>query len=151
MMNLAAPSPFAAKWSSQQYERLLRRDDAQQNDQTPRLVLVIEEEPTAVAPAQTGTPIAGFLVAEGVQAEWELQNLVVSESRHRRGLGSQLMRELLSRLCKQGAFAVFLEVRAANLAARALYEKFLFQETGLRRDYYHEPADDAVLYNLYLL
>ena len=48
-------------------------------------------------------------------------------------------------LCLQGAQDVFLEVRAQNSAAQALYRSLGFVQTGLRRNFYATPADDAVL------
>ena len=49
------------------------------------------------------------------------------------------------RVCLQGAQDVFLEVRAQNSAAQALYRSLGFVQTGLRRNFYATPADDAVL------
>jgi len=46
----------------------------------------------------------------------------------------------------RGAEAVFLEVRESNLAARRLYEKWAFVESGVRRRYYRDPEEDAVTY-----
>jgi ribosomal-protein-alanine N-acetyltransferase len=48
-------------------------------------------------------------------------------------------------LHQQGVGHVFLEVRAGNAAALALYRKSDFQETGLRRGYYADPPEDAVV------
>ena len=48
----------------------------------------------------------------------------------------------------RGAKAVFLEVRESNQAARALYEKWAFLESGRRRRYYQEPDEDAILYRI---
>ena len=44
--------------------------------------------------------------------------------------------------------AIFLEVRASNTAARSLYESLGFCQTGLRRFYYSDPSEDAILYRL---
>ena len=49
---------------------------------------------------------------------------------------------------RRGAGAVFLEVRESNRAARALYEKWAFLESGRRRGYYKDPEEDAILYRL---
>lgn len=48
---------------------------------------------------------------------------------------------------RQNGEAVFLEVRESNMAARRLYEKLGFAETGRRRGYYANPPEDAVLYS----
>ena len=49
---------------------------------------------------------------------------------------------------RRGAKAVFLEVRESNYAARALYEKWAFVESGRRRRYYQDPNEDAILYRI---
>ena len=49
---------------------------------------------------------------------------------------------------QEGAAAVFLEVRESNRAARALYEKWAFLESGRRRGYYKDPEEDAILYRI---
>lgn len=88
----------------------------------------------------------GFLVARDLGPEWEIENIVVASSTQRRGLGTRLVQELLDRVQTQGAQAVFLEVRESNLAARGLYFKLGFVESGRRKSYYGNPQEDAVLY-----
>jgi ribosomal-protein-alanine N-acetyltransferase len=46
----------------------------------------------------------------------------------------------------QGAESVFLEVRESNRAARFLYEKWSFVESGRRKQYYQGPQEDAIVY-----
>ena len=57
-----------------------------------------------------------------------------------------LMRSLIARWEKFAGAALRLEVRESNAAARALYTKHGFRETGRRRGYYRDPIEDAVLY-----
>jgi ribosomal-protein-alanine N-acetyltransferase len=59
-----------------------------------------------------------------------------------------LLSELLDIARGGGAKAIFLEVRESNQAARALYEKWAFLESGRRRRYYQEPDEDAILYRI---
>jgi ribosomal-protein-alanine N-acetyltransferase len=56
------------------------------------------------------------------------------------------MRALLDQAERAVASKIFLEVRESNLPARRLYEKHGFHETGRRRGYYQNPAEDAILY-----
>ena len=100
-----------------------------------RLALVLEE----------AGRLLGFIVAAGVDPEWEIENIVVAEDVRRRGLGSRLMRGFLKAVAKRGAESVFLEVRESNHAARELYEKWGFVEAGRRRGYYSGPVEDAVI------
>lgn len=63
----------------------------------------------------------------------------------RQGVARALLSWAFAALCLQGAQDVFLEVRAQNSAAQALYRSLGFVQTGLRRNFYATPADDAVL------
>ncbi|MFZ0804404.1 MAG: GNAT family N-acetyltransferase, partial [Terriglobales bacterium] len=60
----------------------------------------------------------------------------------------RLLGEFLSRARSRGATAVFLEVRQSNSAARHLYEKWAFRESGLRPAYYRNPDEAAIAYRL---
>ena len=90
--------------------------------------------------------VVGFLIARQAAAEWELENIVVAEEFRGRGIGTELLKELLTEAQKANSDAVFLEVRESNTASRRLYEKLGFHETGRRRDYYSNPTEDAILY-----
>lgn len=134
MMRLANHSATAAHWSRAQYGRVF--------DAVPRrLVLMIEE---AAVPK-------GFLIAQEVASEWEIENLAVAGAARRRGLATRLLGEFLNRVRRAGAAAVYLEVRESNRAARSLYEKCAFVESGRRRGYYSQPAEDAIVYRLSFL
>lgn len=90
--------------------------------------------------------IVGFLVARCLSDEWELENIVVHEIRKRRGIGTGLLRRLLSEAEASGAAGVILEVRESNASARRLYESIGFTSEGRRQAYYNNPAEDAILY-----
>jgi ribosomal-protein-alanine N-acetyltransferase len=90
--------------------------------------------------------VQGFLVARDLGPEWEIENIVIANSAQRRGLGARLVQEVLERAQTQGTQAVCLEVRESNQAARGLYSKLGFVESGRRKSYYGNPEEDAVLY-----
>jgi ribosomal-protein-alanine N-acetyltransferase len=92
--------------------------------------------------------LQGFLVARSLGKEWEIENIAVAGPARRRGLGTRLLGEFLDQVRAQGAEAVFLEVRESNHAARSLYEKWAFVESGRRTRYYRDPEEDAVIYRL---
>jgi ribosomal-protein-alanine N-acetyltransferase len=133
MMTLEKHAVTAGHWSLQQYGCLFE-------DAPRRLALVIEEAGRVV----------GFVVAREIGREWEIENLAVAGPARRRGLGTRLLGECLDGVRGQGGQAVLLEVRESNRAARALYEKWAFEETGRRSRYYQQPAEDAILYRLIL-
>jgi [ribosomal protein S18]-alanine N-acetyltransferase len=102
------------------------------------VALIVEEE----------LRVQGFVIAHAVGAEWEIENIAIAGSARRRGLGTRLLGELLDLARAKGAEAVFLEVRASNRAAQALYEKWSFTPSGLRKCYFKNPEEDAILYRL---
>ena len=68
----------------------------------------------------------------------------------RRGIGEMLLEGLIGEAKKREAAGIFLEVRESNEAARAMYENAGFAVTGVRRDYYHAPRENAVIMQLRL-
>lgn len=77
-------------------------------------------------------------------------NLAVAPEHRREGLGARLLEEGLGLLRARGARQVYLEVRAGNEAARALYERRGFRPVGRRSGYYRNPAEDAIVLRLAL-
>jgi [ribosomal protein S18]-alanine N-acetyltransferase len=150
MMDLERESPAAAHWSRQQYEVLFVATSSQQR--TQRFAWVVEND-TGAQPEtiSSETPeILAFLIAHRVDAEWELENIVVAETARRRGVGTCLLSELVAHARAEQGSAVFLEVRESNQNARALYRKVGFEETGLRKSYYVNPLESAILCRLSL-
>jgi ribosomal-protein-alanine acetyltransferase len=137
-MDLERESATAAHWSRQQYDGMLATSDPQSAE---RVVLVAGDET-----AELGSEIVGFLVARRVDAEWELENIVVANGVRRRGTGTLLLTELTTQARAAGGCAIFLEVRESNQDARAFYRKMGFEEAGVRSDYYGSPAENAILY-----
>jgi ribosomal-protein-alanine acetyltransferase len=132
MMALERHAATAAHWSMQQYEA------AFSGEAPSRVVLVVEEE----------AAVQGFIAGRESEREWEIENIAVAGSARRRGLGTRLLGEFLDLARHRKAEAAFLEVRESNLAARKLYEKCAFVESGRRRHYYREPDEDAIVYRL---
>jgi [ribosomal protein S18]-alanine N-acetyltransferase len=124
-------TPSAAHWTEAQYASVF-------SDGAQRVCLVIAE----------GSGVQGFLVARTAGPEWELENVVVAEVGRRRGSASALMAGLIDEARSKCAEAIFLEVRESNAAARGLYTKYGFAETGRRKSYYSHPREDAILYSL---
>ncbi len=81
----------------------------------------------------------GFALARVVLDEAELLTLAVDPVSQGRGLGFELLRQIESVAAAQGATQMFLEVSAENGAARALYAKAGYAQTGQRARYYRTP------------
>lgn len=123
----------AAHWTEADYEKIFDAPDL--STDWRRVAFVIEED----------SVVQGFLVAQTVGGEWEIENLAIEPDARRRGLGTRLLVQFLDYAKAHGATAVFLEVRESNQAARALYEKWAFVEAGRRARYYRDPDEDAVI------
>ena len=88
---------------------------------------------------------AGFLVGRLAADEAEILNLAVAPGYRRQGIGRRLVAEALAVARQRGAGKCWLEVRAANRAARDFYRALGFAETSRRRGYYRDPEDDGVV------
>jgi ribosomal-protein-alanine N-acetyltransferase len=71
--------------------------------------------------------------------------LAVHPQYHRQGLGQALLYSLINTACDRGLERATLEVRASNLAAISLYQKFGFKTAGRRRRYYQDNGEDALI------
>ena len=91
--------------------------------------------------------MAAFAVTQVVLDEATLFNIAVDPAYQRKGLGRQLLEHLISELEKREVFTLWLEVRASNIAAIALYESLGFNEATIRRNYYptKEGREDAII------
>jgi ribosomal-protein-alanine N-acetyltransferase len=119
----------AAQWQATDYVSLSREDDA--------LILVARVRNTG--------PTIGFLAARIMGEEAELYNLVVEEMYRRQSVGRCLVQEFHRRLAAAGVLRVSCEVRASNMAALSLYRTFGYVRSGLRRNYYANNGEDALL------
>ncbi|MDH2423849.1 ribosomal protein S18-alanine N-acetyltransferase [Sphaerisporangium sp. TRM90804] len=89
--------------------------------------------------------IVGYagLAAAGDQAD--VQTIAVSAGNQRAGIGSAMLGELLAEAVRRGTAAVFLEVRADNPPAQAMYRRFGFRPIGVRADYYDDGTDAIMM------
>jgi ribosomal-protein-alanine N-acetyltransferase len=90
-------------------------------------------------------PAGGMALARLAADECELLTLAVLPARQRRGLGRRLLAAVMARAAAHAAAAMFLEVKASNAGALALYRRAGFAPVGLRRQYYADGADAWVL------
>ena len=130
-------SLFEAPWDAASFGRLLAH---------PGSIALI---------ARVGDPpeIAGFVLGQVAADEAEILSVGVAKGWQRLGIGRQLV-EALGRAAKRAeAGRLHLEVAEGNAAARALYDRLAFRETGRRKDYYARAgaaAEDAINLSLVL-
>lgn len=89
--------------------------------------------------------IAGFVGLWFILNEAHIVAIGVRSRRRRRGIGELLLIGALQEAQRRGARAATLEVRTSNEPARRLYRKYGFREVGLRRKYYMDNGEDAVI------
>jgi len=89
--------------------------------------------------------LAGFIVARLILEVCEVESIVVAETARRKGVGSALLDAVLRWAADGGARRVQLDVRAGNVNAIRFYETAGLLKEGLRRRYYRDPEDDAIL------
>lgn len=87
--------------------------------------------------------VVGYIAFEAIADEGSIVELAVSPKYRRKGMGRKLV-ELMLTSCS-GVKTICLEVRASNTPAKALYEAFGFEPVSVRRDYYDDPREDAVI------
>lgn len=95
--------------------------------------------------------VAGYGGLMFVVDEAHVTNLAIAPSLRRQGLGTTLLAHLVRYSAGRGCTAMTLEVRVSNVPAQDLYRKFGFVIAGLRRNYYIETGEDALIMWLYQL
>lgn len=106
----------------------------------------IAENPYALyAVAMAGEEVAGYAGTWLVLDESHVTNIAVSPSWRRKGVAKQLIEHMLRLSMHQGALRMTLEVRRSNLAAQRLYESFGFVVSGVRKGYYTDNKEDALI------
>ena len=88
--------------------------------------------------------IVGYLICSRYDVVWHVMNVAVDDRRRRQGIATSLLTRLFEVADRPGE-QYTLEVRASNGEAIALYERFGFRSAGLRRGYYHDNKEDAVI------
>jgi ribosomal-protein-alanine N-acetyltransferase len=123
--------PAAAQWHKDDYLRLAG---------DPGGMILVADLATAKPPH-----IVGFAAFHRIIEEAELRNLAVEPAHQRQGVARSLLREGIRKLQESGARSIFLEVRASNHPALALYASLGFRLHSTRRGYYQDPLEDAAV------
>ncbi len=119
---------FTSPWKADTFQTLLQRPGAE---------LWVLDDP------QDG--VMAYAVLWCILDQGELANIAVMSGHRGKGHGRRLLELVLDVARKRGVKSIYLEVRASNERAAALYRDFGFTHMGLRRDYYDNPVEDAIL------
>lgn len=128
---------FDSPWTRSNFADELKNSDI-------ALPLVLEQNKT----------IIGFIVLWIIMDECHLANIALDPDYRGRGLGKLMMQQVIAIARQNQCVKVMLEVRKSNTTAIALYQKFLFEKVGVRKNYYHDGfmnSEDALLMDLNLI
>jgi len=92
--------------------------------------------------------VVGYTVAWFIEEGVHLMNIAVRKEYQRRGVGKRLMKHLIAAALASHRVIIILEVRLSNAGAQAFYEGFGFEKFGMRRGYYADNREDAILMGL---
>ena len=95
--------------------------------------------------AQIGDEVVGYAGLWWILDEGHITNVAVRPGYRNRRIGSQIIETLLDHTGREGIRHYTLEVRASNISARALYEKYGFRVEGIRKGYYRVGHEDALI------
>jgi len=118
---------FSHPWTRRMYEEELAQADAQ------------------VWIASVDAEVVGACAFRIQLGELQIHNVAVRLAWRRVGIGCRLVTHALALAAQAGATVAWLEVRQANAGARALYARLGFREVAVRRGYYADPLDDALV------
>ncbi|MCF0132373.1 MAG: ribosomal protein S18-alanine N-acetyltransferase, partial [Blautia sp.] len=118
---------FSVPWTREGFFTFLMKENA--------MFLVVEEK----------EKILGYCGILTVLDEGDITNVAVHRERQREGIGHFLMDGLIRLCSERGINIIHLEVRKGNETAIRLYERMGFVRDGLRKNYYSDPIEDAIL------
>ena len=118
---------FSVPWTKEGFLTYLMKKDT--------MFFVVEEKER----------ILGYCSMMTVLDEGDILNVAVRSDRQKEGIGQFLVDSMLRMAEMQGIKLVHLKVRQGNETARRLYQRLGFKEDGLRRNYYENPVENAVL------
>ncbi len=93
----------------------------------------------------SGERLLGYLIVSRYVDAWHVMNVAVATERRRHGIASALLERLFDLTAEDGRRGYTLEVRVSNEGAIKLYERLGFKARGVRRGYYTDNREDALI------
>lgn len=106
---------------------------------------MIANENACYLVALIGEEVVASCGLRHIVGEGEITNVVTKNTMRGKGIGRQILLQLLEEGTKMGAEAFTLEVRVSNAPAIHLYESLGFVSEGVRKNFYEEPTEDALI------
>ena len=89
--------------------------------------------------------VVGYQIAWFIEDEAHLVNIAVDTPHQGKGIGARMLRRLIEEALGRRCTIITLEVRASNEAAQGFYRRFFFKTVGVRKGYYSDNREDALL------
>ena len=89
--------------------------------------------------------VVGYVGSQTVLGETDMMNIAVHPDYRRQGIANLLILCLIARLTERGSHSLMLEVRVSNKPAISVYHHLGFAEVGVRKNYYRNPKEDALI------
>ena len=94
---------------------------------------------------ETDGVVVGFAIMQTAAEFAHINELGVLPGYRRMGIGRMMMEDLIRECTERGCDHISLEVRSLNEPAKALYGSYGFRQEGVRKGFYRDPADDALV------
>lgn len=95
--------------------------------------------------AEEENQVLGYLGMYQILDEGDITNVAVTSSARNRGIGAHLLQTLMKNCLSLGVTCITLEVRESNQSAIHLYQKHGFSIEGVRKNYYSQPTENALI------
>ena len=105
----------------------------------------IAREDTIFMVTELDTKIAGYIGMYTSYGEGEITNVAVSNEYRKQGIGNALVEAMKSAGKENQLESILLEVRVSNERALSLYKRNGFKELGIRKNFYEQPTEDAII------
>ena len=89
--------------------------------------------------------VVGYVGSQTVLGETDMMNIAIHPGYRKQGIATELISALIEALNERGSHSLMLEVRASNEPAKSLYLKMGFDVVGVRKNYYRNPREDALI------
>ena len=89
--------------------------------------------------------VVGYVGSQTVLGETDMMNIAIHPDNRKQGIATELISALIEALNERGSHSLMLEVRASNEPAKSLYLKMGFDVVGVRKNYYRNPREDALI------
>ncbi len=108
--------------------------------------LALEKGAFMIHGVENGKDLVAYLAFSFIKDEMEILNLAVDPDYRRQGLATRLLTAVVDECLGKGMKYAFLDVKASNRGAIDLYAKFGFKQIGVRKKYYPDTKEDALLF-----